>query len=494
MRSRNTLILLMLLLGLLFAGPAWAQQKSQAAASTANDPLDFLQLLLLKVDGVSDQRLDALLTERGTDFHPNQKALDFLRKLGVTETVLKAWSAAPVRPYAGDNRARALKESQLAQQDCRAHLRADPGNFLASIVLVFTLDALDPSGEARDILEQLEHNLRTRLERNPQNVTLRGQLSFIQELKGMPALATLAHNEAYAIGGVRTLNTAVITYSVIYNKGFPGSIKALAPPMGEGANPTANAAGLIDPALASGTRSGYVFTYSPGEKDESGRVNTYTIHADPVTPGTSGNVHYFTDQSFVIREDHDRAANKQSPYLDLTVNEQSSLPDGTAAVGKLRTLNTAAIFYSATYNKGFPESIKALAPPTNDGANPTANAAGLVDRALASGRGSGYVFTYSPGAKDAAGRINTYTINADPITPGTTGTVHFFTDQSGVIRQETEAPANEHSPVIADMAGSVRVQTSAGAEVFLDGSSRGSADAAGQIVVPEVAQAHMNCG
>jgi formylglycine-generating enzyme required for sulfatase activity len=39
---------------------------------------------------------------------------------------------------------------------------------------------------------------------------------------------------------------------------------------------------------------------------------------------------------------------------------------------------------------------------------------------------------------------------------------------------------------LADLAGSVKVQTSAGAEVFLDNLSRGTADAAGQLVVEEV--------
>jgi formylglycine-generating enzyme required for sulfatase activity len=40
---------------------------------------------------------------------------------------------------------------------------------------------------------------------------------------------------------------------------------------------------------------------------------------------------------------------------------------------------------------------------------------------------------------------------------------------------------------LEDLAGSVKVQTSAGAEVFLDNSSRGAADAAGQLVLQEVA-------
>ena len=35
---------------------------------------------------------------------------------------------------------------------------------------------------------------------------------------------------------------------------------------------------------------------------------------------------------------------------------------------------------------------------------------------------SGYQFTYTPGATDVSGRINTYWITATPINVGTTGT------------------------------------------------------------------------
>ncbi len=40
---------------------------------------------------------------------------------------------------------------------------------------------------------------------------------------------------------------------------------------------------------------------------------------------------------------------------------------------------------------------------------------------------------------------------------------------------------------LADLAGSIRVQTSAGAEVFLDNSSKGKAGPSGQLVIPDVA-------
>lgn len=114
-------------------------------------------------------------------------------------------------------------------------------------------------------------------------------------------------------------------------------------------------------------------------------------------------------------------------------------PNQAAAVGALRTLNTAEITYSSTYTTGFSPSLAALAPSATGGANPTAEAAGLIDSMLASGEKSGYRFVYSPGPRNEKGEITTYTITASPIKPGTGN--FYYTDQSGVIRQNSTQPA-----------------------------------------------------
>ena len=124
----------------------------------------------------------------------------------------------------------------------------------------------------------------------------------------------IAANQASAVGSLRTVNTAAITYASTYNQGYPTSLAALGPSR-SGAAPDAEAAGLIDEVLASGTKSGYIFTYTPGEKGADGRVDKYTLQADPVTPGTTGLNHYFTDQTGVIRQEADRVANEQSPPI-----------------------------------------------------------------------------------------------------------------------------------------------------------------------------------
>ncbi|HXW15479.1 MAG TPA: prepilin-type N-terminal cleavage/methylation domain-containing protein [Terriglobia bacterium] len=118
-----------------------------------------------------------------------------------------------------------------------------------------------------------------------------------------------------------------------------------------------------------------------------------------------------------------------------------------SAVGSLRTLNTAEITYSSTYNVGFTATMTYLMPPTG-GANPTSTAAGLIDSVLAMGSKSGYSFVYSPGPSDSTGRINTYQFTAVPIS-SSTGTNYYYTDQSGVIRQNSTTTASSTDSPIA---------------------------------------------
>jgi hypothetical protein len=281
----------------------------ESAAATEKGPLDAFQVVLLAVDGVSEQRIASLVKERGIYGRPNEGAINFLRKLGVTQTVIDALNAAPKHDEAEDQQA-IVKHAQVAEQDLRGHLRANPRSVPLRELLAIALQMQGKDAEARDILAQVERELRGRLERSPQNASLRDDLSFVRELEGRGTVS-----QATAVGSLRTLNTAAITYASTYNQGFPASLSVLAPPTGTATPPSAEAAGLINETLASGTNSGYVFTYTPGEKDANGRINTYTIRADPVTPGATGQIHYFTDQSGVIRQETDKPATANSPPI-----------------------------------------------------------------------------------------------------------------------------------------------------------------------------------
>ena len=67
----------------------------------------------------------------------------------------------------------------------------------------------------------------------------------------------IAANEASAVGSLKTLTTALNGYAPAYGTGFPAKLSYLGP----AAKVTSKTAGFIDQLLASGTKSGYVFTY-----------------------------------------------------------------------------------------------------------------------------------------------------------------------------------------------------------------------------------------
>ena len=127
-------------------------------------------------------------------------------------------------------------------------------------------------------------------------------------------LAKQAAGAASAIGSLRTLNMAIETYAATYGKGIPPELAALGPSSG-GGQPEANFAGLIDVPLASGLRSGYVFTYTVTGMDPDGFPNTYTITADPVKPGNTGRRHFFTDETGIIRAEQENQATRESPLI-----------------------------------------------------------------------------------------------------------------------------------------------------------------------------------
>lgn len=105
-------------------------------------------------------------------------------------------------------------------------------------------------------------------------------------------------NEASAANGLRTVSTADLYYMNTYGSGYA---VGLLPLSGTGVNPSQSSAGLIDQSLASGTKGGYIFTYIVLSSDPLGNPATYTLNADPQVQGSTGQVHFYTDQTCVIR-------------------------------------------------------------------------------------------------------------------------------------------------------------------------------------------------
>jgi len=112
-----------------------------------------------------------------------------------------------------------------------------------------------------------------------------------------------------------------------------------------------------------------------------------------------------------------------------------------SAVGSLRTINTAEVAYSTTYNIGYSSTLPDLGPA----ATATSTTADLIDSVLSAGIKSGYSFVYTPGTADAQGHINTYALTGVPVNTGVTGQRAFFTNQSGVIRFNATGTADVNS-------------------------------------------------
>jgi hypothetical protein len=51
-----------------------------------------------------------------------------------------------------------------------------------------------------------------------------------------------------------------------------------------------------------------------GPVDSKGMVQSYTVYVDPIDP-KAGDMHYFTDQTGVIRQQSKRQANVNSPLI-----------------------------------------------------------------------------------------------------------------------------------------------------------------------------------
>jgi type IV pilus assembly protein PilA len=111
----------------------------------------------------------------------------------------------------------------------------------------------------------------------------------------------MAANEASAVGSLRTINTAEVTFSTTYpTVGFTAlsNLGGAAASCAGATFASSSGACLIDAILAAGTKSGYTFTGAAA----GGTPNvTYTALAVPTVNGQTGQRAFCSDQSGVIR-------------------------------------------------------------------------------------------------------------------------------------------------------------------------------------------------
>ena len=114
--------------------------------------------------------------------------------------------------------------------------------------------------------------------------------------------ARVAANESSAVGNLRTLNTAEVSYITAYpTVGYAGALGNMAGATCPILVPTSTNACLIDITLANATtvaKSGYLLGYTVTAS--GGTNSSYLIHNDPTAPGSSGVKQFVTDESGVI--------------------------------------------------------------------------------------------------------------------------------------------------------------------------------------------------
>ncbi len=110
-----------------------------------------------------------------------------------------------------------------------------------------------------------------------------------------------------------------------------------------------------------------------------------------------------------------------------------------AAVAEMSTINKAEVQYYSQFNQ-YATALAQLGPAASGGAAEGPQAAGLIPGNLASGSSGGYNFTVAPSAQG-------YAVTALPKVFNSTGRRTFYSDQSGITRQNWgQDPASPTSP------------------------------------------------
>ncbi len=123
-------------------------------------------------------------------------------------------------------------------------------------------------------------------------------------------------HETSAVQSLRAIGSAEASYASAYPaNGFSCSLAPLGGTPGSGA-PTAQAAQLLDPGLATGTKSGYIFTVSNCTKvtvNNTDMFTGYNVTAVPASVGRSGDRGYCMDENNLIKFDPNGGTNCTQP-------------------------------------------------------------------------------------------------------------------------------------------------------------------------------------
>lgn len=108
--------------------------------------------------------------------------------------------------------------------------------------------------------------------------------------------SNITANESTAIGNLRNLFTSLQMYYVDNGRVYPAQLTDLS-------------GDYISPALASGSKSGYSFSYAQDNEDQ------FHVNANPRTPGRTGTNYYYLDETNTIRYNSDGEAGPDDPSI-----------------------------------------------------------------------------------------------------------------------------------------------------------------------------------
>jgi type IV pilus assembly protein PilA len=141
---------------------------------------------------------------------------------------------------------------------------------------------------------------------------------LILMLMAIPTIGSLKKkaNETSAINSVQTINKAEIQYqSTFPANGYACSLQALGGDPAAGA-PSTTSAQILQPDLASGDKSGYIFNITNCTKvtiNGQDRYTGYTVTAVPETVGKTGDRGFCSDQFGTLKQDPAGGTNCSQP-------------------------------------------------------------------------------------------------------------------------------------------------------------------------------------
>ena len=151
----------------------------------------------------------------------------------------------------------------------------------------------------------------------------------------------VAANEASAVGSMRTLNSAIASYTADHpGKGYPEQLSDLSP--------------YIDRVLVNGTKSGYNFRYEPQLRDTSGAVKSFKVVAAPQNE-QSGQRRFSSNEQGVINYQ----ASAAYPPTPLDGQQPAAAPAGASE--SRRIIQKVSLNLIASDPAAIGEKIRAVA-------------------------------------------------------------------------------------------------------------------------------------